>query len=437
MSTSTVTEAAVREAVRAQLATMPFDKIIGQPTNHTVNHLEKQIARMAAAVKSTKWGGRHGCIALVVDEASYRTITGTPTATVDRLQAPPLVPTALANNTTTVNRARIQANERVDKEEYWKQESLDSVIVDRIVNEAVDQIYVEELEDEYIGYANLTIKEVIKHLRDEWCVVTTMEKKEAADAFKVKWDPTTHITGLAKELDRKQRLCQNINVPATDEAKVQTYVENMYASERFDQKEMQAWEEKPSADKTWANVKAYFVPIYKSHERFNNERNARAGGYESANSVTGTKTQSTYHGNDNSVVSDTSRMPPTNITTGSMSPADQQTMIEYTNSLEGALNEAKEHTATMTTTQEKLMQQLQQQQTAMMEQQEKFMKMMMNLQVGSNNDGTRAKKNDSNNNTTGKKRRKCNNCGKMGFHEDDECWSLAKNKDKRPSYYRE
>ena len=76
MLASTVTEAQVRKAVRAQLVTILLNKIIGQPTNHTVNHLEKQITRMAATVKLTKWGGHHGCVALLVNEALYCTITG-------------------------------------------------------------------------------------------------------------------------------------------------------------------------------------------------------------------------------------------------------------------------------------------------------------------------------------------------------------------------
>ena len=55
------------------------------------------------------------------------------------------------------------------------------------------------------------------------------------------------------------------------------YIENMHPSERFDQKEIQGWEENPVADKTCANTKAQFVPIYKSHERFSSKRSTQAG----------------------------------------------------------------------------------------------------------------------------------------------------------------
>ena len=54
------------------------------------------------------------------------------------------------------------------------------------------------------------------------------------------------------------------------------------------------------------------------------------------------------------------------------------------------------------------------------------MKMMMNLQMGGGNKGARVTKDNIANNTTGKKRRKCNNCGKMGFHEDGDASLLQR-----------
>ena len=69
------------------------------------------------------------------------------------------------------------------------------------------------------------------------------------------------------------------------------------------------------------------------------------GGYESANSPD-SRTRSA----DVTVVSNASSKPPTNITTNQMPPSDQQTMIEYTNSLESELDNAKEHVASMATT---------------------------------------------------------------------------------------
>ena len=44
--------------------------------------------------------------------------------------------------------------------------------------------------------------------------------------------------------------------------------------------------------------------------------------------------------------------------------------------------------------------------------------------------------NDRRKNEPKKDERKCGNCGLMGFHADDDCFSLEKNKDKRPRWYK-
>ena len=112
-------EAAVHKAVRAIITPMPIDKIIGQPTNATVNLLKQQVAKIAAAVKTTSWGGRHGHLALVLDDDEYRVVTGNATHTTTHLVAPPIVPMALANNTTLTLRACITADHTLEVMAEW------------------------------------------------------------------------------------------------------------------------------------------------------------------------------------------------------------------------------------------------------------------------------------------------------------------------------
>ncbi len=139
MSLPTASEAAVREAVRAQIATMPIDKIVGKPSTTTVNHLKEQLAKTAAAVKTTKWGGRHGHLALVLTNAEYQTATGAATLAdgtannTDRQAAPPIVPAGLTNNMAISDRIRIMANHNLANHEFWKQEAIDSLLVERLV----------------------------------------------------------------------------------------------------------------------------------------------------------------------------------------------------------------------------------------------------------------------------------------------------------------
>jgi hypothetical protein len=126
--------------------------------------------------------------------------------TTARQEKPPTTPPSLTNRTTLVKRTRLLSNHKVKIKDYYKQESTVAIIVKRVVTEAVDKIYVEELEDEYIGYSNQTIKSLIQHLKDEWCIVTTLKKKCVLASLHLTWDWACHITRLAKKLDRQQKI---------------------------------------------------------------------------------------------------------------------------------------------------------------------------------------------------------------------------------------
>ena len=154
MSSPTANEAAAYKAVQAITAPLPLDKVIGQPMTSTVNHLWQQIAKIMAAVKTTSWGGQHGHLALVLTNAKYRSITGNPTIAVDRLPTPPIIAVGITNNTTLTNQASIMGLHNLVCQEFWKQEAVDALIVNKIVCKAINPTYVEELEDNYVGYSS-------------------------------------------------------------------------------------------------------------------------------------------------------------------------------------------------------------------------------------------------------------------------------------------
>ena len=57
------------------MAAKLLDIIVGQWTTETMNKIVEQMAQMVAPVKTTAWGGCHGSLALVLDDADYLSIT--------------------------------------------------------------------------------------------------------------------------------------------------------------------------------------------------------------------------------------------------------------------------------------------------------------------------------------------------------------------------
>jgi len=425
---TTSNEAAIRAAVTAIIALCPMDKIIGHPNHTSWSLLKQQCAQACSKVKTSKWGGATGHLALVLNEIEFRTATGIATAVVDRQDQPPVIPTNLANNATLVARTRIGNVHRQDKDEYWTQEAVDAAVVERIVTELIDKVYVEELENQYTGFTNQSIKTMLAHIRKEWCVITTLEKATATNNFKVQWDFVTHITKYARDLDKLQLICTDLKAEASDETKIETYVLSMYACDMFDDKEMQEWENKDLADQTWTDAKTYFVKLWKMKSRHTAEREARREGFESTNSVNG-----------RSVVSGTSyKTAETGVPESIMTKADQSTMVEYCNSLEGSLVEAKETVASLQTTNDKLIERMDTSQNEMMQkmmkQQSEFMKMMLANAKGGG--GGNSEKEKDRGGRTERAKRLCKHCKKEGYHEDDDCFELEKNKEKRPKWWK-
>ena len=92
MSTNPIgAEFSIREAIREKIYSLPLDKVIGQPSMKTWQHTREQSCKIVAQVKTTYWGGRHGCLALVLNNAEFRTATGDPNADTDRQPKPSLV----------------------------------------------------------------------------------------------------------------------------------------------------------------------------------------------------------------------------------------------------------------------------------------------------------------------------------------------------------
>jgi len=115
---------------------------------------------------------------------------------------------------THINRETIKVRHDLASTNCWTQEAVDDISVEHIVQDSVDEMHVEELDEDYVGYSNQTIKTILAHIKNNWRIITTLEKKQAAEYFRIQWDATSHITKYTRELNKQQRLCRDIGVPA-------------------------------------------------------------------------------------------------------------------------------------------------------------------------------------------------------------------------------
>ena len=104
----------------------------------------------------------------------------------------------------------------------------------------VEDQYLVELNEQYVGFRNQTPRTILEHLTKTWVKVQNHEKVESTNAFKFLWSdhPNMHIKTYAIELNKRQRAMVKLNVPYDDALKVITYVDNMHRSGIFKEREL-------------------------------------------------------------------------------------------------------------------------------------------------------------------------------------------------------
>ena len=72
---STTGAAAVDAMVKARFDTKNFTRSVGAPEHGPIDILEDEIAKFVATFKTTRYGGRTGCLALIVNEEEMQRVT--------------------------------------------------------------------------------------------------------------------------------------------------------------------------------------------------------------------------------------------------------------------------------------------------------------------------------------------------------------------------
>jgi hypothetical protein len=189
------------------------------------------------------------------------------------------------NNDTTsqLNLLTLQAKTKRLQKEFDLQEAVTTIHVQRIID-SIEEQYLEELNKEYFGYANQTIKTIINHLRTNWCKVMMKKRTNATKAFYHAWVPNTmHIITFGRQLTKLQKKCKTINVIISKEAKTLHFVGQMYKSNYFTKEQMTKYEMLVDKDKTWALTLQHFTQLYAQQKAYGDNRAANSGFKSMAN----------------------------------------------------------------------------------------------------------------------------------------------------------
>jgi hypothetical protein len=253
----------IRDEVRKETAT----KIHGQPTDHDVTLLEKELIAIAATIPSTLGGGNHGHAGLIVEPAKYLTMTDG-TAFIQPGN-PGIYPAGLAPNAAAGTRAREEAEHKELIAQYEIHKGVEQALKDIII-QAVDEDYLLEIEDETLGFLNETPRSMIIHLRNRGGALDFADTKTLLTERDQEWDaseiPTIYFNRVEKAMQQLTR------AGITSDLKERTDMALYYlkSTGEYDAA-VREWETKPVATRTWANIKIFMSAEYAKENKQNKQ----------------------------------------------------------------------------------------------------------------------------------------------------------------------
>ena len=254
-------------------------KIDGKPTYESLKELKDVLIENAASIESTRGGGNHGLLGLVVTPAEYATDVDA-NHPFDRPANPGLGP-VFPNNATQHQIAQLNRQYTNAKEEYNLVNTVEKALRKQITDN-VEDLYLNSMHNRLTGYANVPVATMLTNLFNMYAQIDNLAMSDVEDNIRKAWDPSTPIETLYRQIQTNCDLADMANQPFSAAQKLNfAYTAVFKTGMYFDA--CKDWDDKPAADKTWNNFKLHFKAEQTRLDR--QQRTTQQGGYHSANAA--------------------------------------------------------------------------------------------------------------------------------------------------------
>jgi hypothetical protein len=222
-------------------------------------------------------------LGLIISDASYSNIAP-PTAEAPTLWETPKAPgRAPAKKDGTA--AQFSAARHVWEEDFQTYRTCTSVqqALKKQIISVFDPMYLEILNDNMVGYANISARDMVDHLFEKYGNITAVNLEINFEHMRRAWDPHQTVETLFKQIRDCADYSEAGGVPIGPSQQINVGYPKIFATGHF----MSAccrWNEKPAAEKTWTHFKSHFAAAHRQHKQMQGESTANAG-YHSANAT--------------------------------------------------------------------------------------------------------------------------------------------------------
>ena len=150
------------EAITQAFPKPTLTRIDGEPNREQLVHLHRQLCKNASKISSNAGGGRYGHLALTLTAGEYAARTGHAFLAPTNPGAFPPHPALGATAEQIALQLRRFKQEQLIYKTYT---NVADALKNQLAN-AVDEVYLKEIDDDLIGFANVSVREMLQHLYD-------------------------------------------------------------------------------------------------------------------------------------------------------------------------------------------------------------------------------------------------------------------------------
>ena len=264
MTTTSIT------TVEKYIETFPLPtltRIVGQPTYEQVKELNEELNGNAASIVTTRGGGAHGHLAITVSPTTYATLS--PTAFVAPTMPDPVNPAGLTGP-QIANANRIYEEQKAEFHSYV---NLQNALKKQLIA-AVEPLFFQTIRQPYVGFANRTIRDMLRHLYATYADITADDLDENDKKMREPWDPNGPFEGLIKQIKDAVELAEHAGVPYSQEQIVNTAY-NLIERAGVVDLDCRKWRDRPAAQRTWSEFQVFFQKAHKDWERHSKKSGVR------------------------------------------------------------------------------------------------------------------------------------------------------------------
>ena len=165
--------------------------IPNKPTHTTLQLLQRELYANACTIHSTRGGGAHGHLAIIMPAANYLTRAGQPFDIPIHPGTAPLHP----GNPTSAQITETNHQYAASLTEHALYQMTHEELKKQIIS-AIPNLYLAILSDDEMGFTDVSCSTMLAHLKTTYAMITTDDLEAKRDRLSTDWSPDNPIEDL-------------------------------------------------------------------------------------------------------------------------------------------------------------------------------------------------------------------------------------------------